>query len=237
MAADWKQKCASQWQLGALGVPTPDGVDWKSVFEKKPFERNLLKNPSPYGVSHSIPPPETPRSGMPPPSSQPPQFEPNGNFTGWKTSTEVLPYDTSGIPPGAVVCYLPQFRWFSLEQCVDLKAEGLWDQLLDDFQPEIVIEDWYEESQLHKSIYQLDVKLLGADGKTVIKQHTYNPEENLEVYSHTWKKVSHVFSKYGSGVRYIHFLHKLKNQFMVEFFNTKVTDSSIIIKTSKASVK
>ncbi len=48
----------------------------------------------------------------------------------------------------------------------------------------------YEESQLHKSIYQLDVKLLGADGKTVIKQHTYNPEENLECYSHTWKKVA-----------------------------------------------
>lgn len=33
-------------------------------------------------------------------------------------------------------------RWFSLEQHVDLKAEGLWDQLLDEFQPEIVIEDW-----------------------------------------------------------------------------------------------
>ncbi len=51
----------------------------------------------------------------------------------------------------------------------------------------------YEESQLHKSIYQLDVKLLGADGKTVIKQHTYNPEENLECYSHTWKKVAHAY--------------------------------------------
>lgn len=49
MAADWKQKCDSQWQLGAHGVPMPDSVDWKSVFEKKPFERNLLQNPSPYG--------------------------------------------------------------------------------------------------------------------------------------------------------------------------------------------
>lgn len=49
MAADWKQKCDSEWQLGAHGVPMPDSVDWKSVFEKKPFERNLLQNPSPYG--------------------------------------------------------------------------------------------------------------------------------------------------------------------------------------------
>lgn len=49
----------------------------------------------------------------------------------------------------------------------------------------------YEESQLDKSIYQLDVKLLGADAKTVIKQHAYNPEEDLDNYSHTWKKVAH----------------------------------------------
>jgi len=34
-----------------------------------------------------------------------------GNFSGWKTSTEVLPYDTSGIPSGVVVCQLPQYRW------------------------------------------------------------------------------------------------------------------------------
>lgn len=34
-----------------------------------------------------------------------------GNFSGWRTSTEVLPYDTSGIPPGVVVCQLPQYRF------------------------------------------------------------------------------------------------------------------------------
>lgn len=49
MATDWKKKCDSQWQLGAHGVPMPASVDWKSVYEKKPFQRNLLKNPSPYG--------------------------------------------------------------------------------------------------------------------------------------------------------------------------------------------
>lgn len=33
--------------------------------------------------------------------------------------------------------------WFTMEQVVDLKAEGLWEELLDDFQPEIVIQDWW----------------------------------------------------------------------------------------------
>lgn len=47
--AEWKQKCDSEWKLAAKGVPLPDDVDWKTVYEKKPLERNLLKNPSPYG--------------------------------------------------------------------------------------------------------------------------------------------------------------------------------------------
>lgn len=47
----------------------------------------------------------------------------------------------------------------------------------------------YEESQLHDSIYQLHVKLLGADKNTVISEHTVNPTEQRLVYSHEWKEV------------------------------------------------
>jgi len=49
----------------------------------------------------------------------------------------------------------------------------------------------YEESQLHASIYQLQVKLLGADKSTVISEHSVNPSEDLSNYSHNWKEVSH----------------------------------------------
>ncbi|KAF0038722.1 hypothetical protein F2P81_009206 [Scophthalmus maximus] len=126
-------------------------------------------------------------------------------------------------------------RWFSMEQVVDLKAEGLWEEMLDEFQPEIVIQDWYEESQLHEFIYQLHVKLLGADKSTVISEHTVNPTEDCSIYSHTWKEVSHVFSSYGPGVRYVQFLHRLKNSFMVEFFPTLFTGSSVIVRPVKTS--
>ncbi|XP_060768337.1 F-box only protein 50 [Neoarius graeffei] len=235
LMADWKQKCDSEWQLAAHGIPLPDDVDWKSVFEKKPLERNLLKNSAPYGLSHDTPLPEREVTGERPDPDLPQQFEPTGDFSGWSTSTERLPEDTSGIPPGVVVCFMPVYSWFSLEQRVDLKAEGLWEELLDAFQPDIAIEDWYEESQLNASIYELHVKLLADDGQTVIKEHTYNPTENLEIYSHNWKKVSHVFSGYGPGVRYVHFKHKVKTKFMVEFFNTVVTDSSVVVKATKSS--
>lgn len=35
----------------------------------------------------------------------------SGDFSGWSTSTERLPEDTSGIPPGVVVCFMPVYRW------------------------------------------------------------------------------------------------------------------------------
>ncbi|KAG8008190.1 F-box only protein 50 [Nibea albiflora] len=230
-AAEWKKKCEDEWSL--QGAPMPDGLDWKSVYGAKPLGRNLLKNTSPHGLSKDTPLPEpelpeVPRGG-------PPRFQPDGDFSGWTTSTEVLPYDTSSIPPGVVICGLPQFSWFTMEQVVDLKAEGLWDELLDEFQPEIVIQDWYEESQLDDSIYQLHVKLLGADKSTVIAEHTANPTEDRSVYSHDWKEVSHVFSGYGPGVRYVQFVHRLKNMFLNDFFSTVFTDSTVIVKPTKSS--
>ncbi|XP_076607479.1 F-box only protein 50 [Chaetodon auriga] len=228
-AAEWKKRCEAEW--GLQDAPMPDSLDWKSLYEAKPFRRNLLRNPAPYGLSKDTPPPEPELCQVP--TCGPPHFQPDGDFRGWTTSTEILPYDTSGIPAGAMVCEMPQYSWFYMEQIVDLKAEGLWEELLDDFQPEIVIQDWYEESQLDESIYQLHVKLLGADKSTVISEHTVHPSEDLSIYSHTWKEVSHVFCGYGPGVRYVHFLHRLKNQFMIEFFPTMFTGSSVIVRATK----
>ncbi|KAM9788742.1 F-box only protein 50 [Neosynchiropus ocellatus] len=229
--ADWKKKCEEEW--GLQGAPMPDSVDWKSVYEARPLGRNLLKNPSPLGVSKDVPPPEheppeVPRQG-------PVVSAPDGDFTSWKTDTETLPEDTSGIPPGVVICHLPQLSWFTLEQVVDLKAEGLWNELMDGFQPEIKVEDWYEESQLHGEIYQLHVKLLAADKTTVIAEHSVSPTEDLSVYSHTWKEVSHVFAGYGPGVRYVHFLHRVKNSFLMQFYPTLFTSSSVVVKPIKSS--
>ncbi|XP_054610784.1 F-box only protein 50 isoform X1 [Dunckerocampus dactyliophorus] len=195
--------------------------------------RNAEYQSKSLSLSKDTPPPEPEMPDSP--SHGPPRFQPEGDFSGWTTNTEVLPYDTSSIPEGAVICALPQYSWFSLKQTVDLKAEGLWEELLDDFQPEIVIQDWYEESQLHQSIFQLHVKLLGTDKSSVISEHSVNPTEDLSTYSHTWKQVSHVFSGYGPGVRYIHFLHKLKNQFMMSFYPTMFTGSSVMVRPIKTS--
>lgn len=116
----------------------------------------------------------------------------------------------------------------------------------------------YEESQLHDSIYQLYVKLLSADKSTVISEYNFSPTEDRSTYSHTWKEVSywviwldwragmstfrcmslqvsHVFAGYGPGVRYVQFLHRLKNMFMTAFYATLFTDSSVTVRPIKTS--
>ncbi|KAG7224669.1 hypothetical protein INR49_011422 [Caranx melampygus] len=227
----WKTRCETEW--GLQGAPMPDGLDWKQIYDAKPLRRNLLRNIAPQGLSKDTPPtePDLPEQ----PDRGPPRFQPDGDFSGWTTSVEVLPYDSSGIPAGAVVCALPQFSWFSMVQVVDLKAEGLWEELLDEFQPEIVVQDWYEETQLHESIYKLHVKLLGADKSTVISEHSVSPTEDCSTYSHNWKEVSHMFSGYGPGVRYVHFLHQVKNSFLNGFWQTRATGSSVTVRPVKTS--
>ncbi|KAG7264732.1 hypothetical protein CRUP_025910 [Coryphaenoides rupestris] len=96
--------------------------------------------------------------------------------------------------------------------------------------------DWrYEESQLHQNIYRLHVKLLAADGQTVIAEQSVQPTEDLGKYSHTWKEVSHVFRGYGPGVRFVLFSHQVKNQFMFELFPTLVTGSSVTVRPPKST--
>ncbi|MBN3286384.1 FBX50 protein, partial [Polyodon spathula] len=172
----------------------------------------------------------------------------SGDFTGWLTSREDLPLDDSGVPPGAMVCYRPYFRrvcliskalltprspplsWFTLEQRINLKGEGLWEELLDVYQPDICIQDWYEDSKLHEEIYQLQVRLLAADEQTVLQEFKLNPKNNTAGDPNCWLEVSHVFRQYGPGVRHLHFLHRVKTMRMIDFRATRVTDSSVLVK-------
>ncbi|XP_041090433.1 F-box only protein 50 [Polyodon spathula] len=227
-SSGWKEKCELLWKLKQRGVPAPDSVNWKTVFEKKPIERNLIKTPAPAGLSHTSPPPIHELDGMM--GSRPPQFEPEGDFTGWLTSREDLPLDDSGVPPGAMVCYRPYFSWFTLEQRINLKGEGLWEELLDVYQPDICIQDWYEDSKLHEEIYQLQVRLLAADEQTVLQEFKLNPKNNTAGDPNCWLEVSHVFRQYGPGVRHLHFLHRVKTMRMIDFRATRVTDSSVLVK-------
>ncbi|KAJ6663834.1 hypothetical protein lerEdw1_009913 [Lerista edwardsae] len=216
--SSWRQRCEERWGLARRGVPLPDDADWEALWALKPFERNLLRNPNPEGVNISEPaPPGAPRMSL----------DLQGVFKGWQARIEPLPADGGKKVPLGLVS--PRYRWCVREQRVDLLAAGLWGELLDSYQPRITVMDWYENSKLARSVYELHVQLLGTDGAIAEFQYVACEDEEGGA-KQDWHQVSHVFRRYGPGVRFVHFLQKTKDVEMpAGYLRTRATDSSISV--------
>ncbi|XP_012585948.1 PREDICTED: F-box only protein 50 [Condylura cristata] len=88
----------------------------------------------------------------------------------------------------------------------------------------------YENSHLDTCVYELHVWLLAADRRSIIAQHHVAPRTSGRDPRGCWLQVSHVFRHYGSGVRFVHFLHKTKNRMEpAGLLRTRVTDSSVSV--------
>uniref|UniRef100_A0A8C0GLV9 NCCRP1, F-box associated domain containing n=1 Tax=Chelonoidis abingdonii TaxID=106734 RepID=A0A8C0GLV9_CHEAB len=181
---------------------------------------------------------ELSRRGVPPPR------DPD-----WKALCERKPFERNLLqspnPEGNVCpaatdrCQLPphllggggrwETGWCIKQQLVDLLAEGLWEELLDSYQPNITVMDWYEDSRLAETVYQLHVRLLAADGQTPLREfHHQGPDSGPDGFPVS--KVSHVFHGYGPGVRYVHFQHwTLDAETPGGLRRTRATDSSVSV--------
>ncbi|XP_066495089.1 F-box only protein 50 [Tiliqua scincoides] len=198
--------------------PRPSGGPARSGLPL-PFQRNLLRSPNPEGVNISEPAPQdAPRMS---PDTQ-------GIFSDWQTRIEPLPTDGEKVPLGLVS---PHYRWCVREQLIDLLAEGLWEELLDSYQPRITVMDWYENSKLASSVYELHVQLLGTDRALIIAEFQYvSGESEEDGEKRNWCQVSHVFKHYGPGVRFVHFLQKTKDvETPAGYRRTRATDSSVSV--------
>uniref|UniRef100_A0A8C0AK01 FBA domain-containing protein n=1 Tax=Bos mutus grunniens TaxID=30521 RepID=A0A8C0AK01_BOSMU len=147
-----RQLLLQEWAPPRGSLELPPRLTWKLLFLRRPLYRNLLRSPNPEGINIYEPAPPTR------PTQQP--LEALGNFHGWHIRTEKLQQNLS---------------WTVKQQCVDLLAEGLWEELLDDEQPRITVMDWFEDSRLDACVYELHVWLLAADRSTVIAQHHVAP--------------------------------------------------------------
>ncbi|XP_075392969.1 F-box only protein 50 [Tenrec ecaudatus] len=202
-----RQLVLEEWGPSGGKLQLPEHLSWRLLFLRRPLYRNLLRSPNPEGINIYEPAPRTR------PTRQP--LEALGNFKGWFIKTEQLQQDLS---------------WTVKQQCVDLLAEGLWEELMDDEQPDITVMDWFEDSRLDTCVYELHVWLLAADRRTVIAQHHAAPRVSRRGAPGSWVQVSHVFRHYGSGVRFIHFMHKTKNRMEAGGLRrTRVTDSSVSV--------
>ncbi|XP_071623539.1 F-box only protein 6-like [Heliangelus exortis] len=204
----WKRKC----QREGFYVQSLDRSisDWKTFYLLSHLKRNLIKNPCAEE------------------SFQHWKLDKNGGDE-WKV--EELPGDhgTALPEPKArkyfVTSYGPCFK----SQCICLKKEGYWDQLMDEKRPEIVVKDWYAARYDCGCRYELTVRLL-SEKKQVLEE--FHPEPVLiEQWSDAkWREMSHTFQNYPAGVRYISFQHGGQDtQFWAGWYGVRVTNSSITI--------
>ncbi|XP_060113779.1 F-box only protein 17-like [Heteronotia binoei] len=113
---------------------------------------------------------------------------------------------------------------------IDLVKEGLWEDLLDAFQPDIFISDWWGTHEKCSCTYNLYVLLLAADRSTVISRFDTKMDRAGE-WNISFQQPSHVFRKYGPGVRYLRFQHTCKRP-EPQHMEAHLTNSSVLVKLS-----
>ncbi|XP_062401036.1 F-box only protein 2 [Sardina pilchardus] len=114
-------------------------------------------------------------------------------------------------------------------QVVDLVAEGYSPEDLDG-QPAVTVEDWYCGRTDCGCTYQLTVCLLDENQEELEKfqpdQVTLDPDSD----DCSWKQVTHTFSEYGEGLRFISFEHGGQDtRFWDGWFGVRVTGSSVTV--------
>ncbi|KAL1776609.1 F-box only protein 44 isoform X1 [Sigmodon hispidus] len=190
--------------------------DWKTFYFLCSLQRNLLRNPCAEEESQWT---EKMRSW---------RIDSND---GDKWKVERLPgaHGTNFPDPKVKKYFVTSYGMCLKSQMVNLKAEGYWDKLMDNFRPDIVVKDWFAPRADCGCTYHLRVQLVSAD--YIVLASFEPPPVTIEQWNDAaWREVSHTFSDYPPGVRYILFQHGGQDtQFWKGWYGPRVTNSSIII--------
>ncbi|XP_044625608.2 F-box only protein 44 isoform X3 [Equus asinus] len=205
----WKRKCLRE------GFITEDWdqpvADWKIFYFLRSLHRNLLHNPcAEEGFEFW-------------------SLDVNGGDE-WKV--EDLSRDQrKEFPNGQVKKYFVTSYYTCLKsQVVDLKAEGYWEELMDTTRPDIEVKDWFAARPDCGSKYQLCVQLLSS-AHAPLGTFQPDPATIQQKSDAKWREVSHTFSNYPPGVRYIWFQHGgVDTHYWAGWYGPRVTNSSITIR-------
>ncbi|KAM9299259.1 F-box only protein 2-like [Gastrophryne carolinensis] len=147
---------------------------------------------------------------------------------GWKV--EEVPGDCGAEFPdnGAHKYFASSFDWCSKSQLIDLLAEGFTEEALD-AQPNIVVSDWYAGRTDAGCLYELCVELLSGS-QEVLAEYQSEMITIPQCPDNTWNQISHTFSGYGPGVRFIRFKHGGQDScYWKGWFGARVTNSSVTV--------
>lgn len=207
--AVWEMKC--QQEGFQASDPEIEPGNWKTCYFLNKRKRNLLKNPSGEEEFEFW------------------TIEDEGGDC-WKIET--LPGDNGVEFPsdGVQKYFATSYENCSKSQTIDLLAEGFWEELMDNSQPKIVVEDWYAARTDAGCLYELWVQLLGENHEALAEFKTDGPITIEQFSDGSWNKISHTFSGYGPGVRFVRFQHGGQDSlYWKGWFGVRVTNSSVTI--------
>lgn len=125
--------------------------------------------------------------------------------------------------------FATSFELCMKRQVIDMLAEGYTDEQLD-AEPVVTVEDWYCGRTDCGCTYQMNVYLLDGD-QEVIQEYKHEPVTlDPDCDDCSWKQVSHTFSGYGPGMRFISFEHGGQDtKYWEGWFGVRVTGSSVTV--------
>lgn len=128
--------------------------------------------------------------------------------------------------------FVTSYQWDKKAQTIDLLAEGLAAAYLDSV-PDIEISEWMCSRSDCVGQYQLVVELRDAGQKVIQRFDTGVINAPIAPnWVYPWEKISHLFSAYGAGVRFVYFEHSGKDvNGWAGHYGAKMTGGRVMIKT------
>ncbi|KAJ9578680.1 hypothetical protein L9F63_005104 [Diploptera punctata] len=209
----WRLKTSRQKYSSLRSVNPRHKLPWfvyYKIFVEDPFEKNLIQN----------------HCGQ-------------GNLGGWDVlSSGGNGWRVENPPVGADIlpcseefenltsCFATSYHSCSKEQLIKLIDHGFTSWIMDKIQPDIHVSEWIAARFDSGCSYEMKVELL--DENNVLIRDFHCREEIKQWQGREWKKVSHVFERYGSGVRFIKFYHGgMDSQFWAGHYGSKMTGACV----------
>ncbi|XP_065115241.1 F-box only protein 2-like [Paramisgurnus dabryanus] len=150
------------------------------------------------------------------------------NFSNWElTKNGENPWCIQLMPDDSVVSYFCTSHKPCLKkQVIDLVQSGYDADYLDSA-PEVTVRDWYSTRGDCGGVYRLTVSLLNEKREVIA---TFKPADVTLPQSTPWTQVTHTFTVYGPGLRFISFEHGGQDSNSWKgWYGVRVTGSSVTI--------
>ncbi|XP_014900662.1 F-box only protein 2 [Poecilia latipinna] len=124
--------------------------------------------------------------------------------------------------------FVTSFELCLKRQVIDLIEEGYSPEQLD-AQPPVTVKDWFCGRTDCGCTYQMTSCLLD-ENQEVLQEYVHDPETLDPEADCSWRQVTHTFSDYGPGMRFISFEHGgCDTSYWEGWFGVRVTGSSVTV--------